>query len=120
MNNLKKNNIYHIGFWKTKVEKYIDPEWFGSNEYRACLKYLQTGRIKRRYKGFAKCQLCGIRLGTKDMITSDGKWIFPEEYDHYLIKHKVKPDRAQFIKDAINWAAKQKLSKIVIKLNTIT
>jgi acyl-CoA synthetase (AMP-forming)/AMP-acid ligase II len=92
-----------IGFWKNRVEKYINTLWFESDEYKACLKYLQTGRTSKRYKGYAKCRLCGTRLGTTDMITSDGKWIFPEKYEHYLIEHKVKPNKAQFIRDAVAW-----------------
>ena len=51
-----------IGFWKNRVEKYINTLWFESDEYKACLKYLQTGRTGKRYKGYAKCRLCETRL----------------------------------------------------------
>ena len=99
-----------IGFWKVKigVKKYINSNWFNSNEFRACLEYLQTGRSKNRYKGWAKCRICGVRLGTKDMVTRDNKWLFPEGYEHYLIKHQIKPNKTQFIRDAVNWTRKYK------------
>jgi hypothetical protein len=92
-----------IGFWKGKVRNCPDLRWFKSDEYQACLKYLQAGRKHRGYKGWANCRICGACLGTYDMITPDKKWIFPEEYDHYLTEHKLKPNKLQFIEDAVKW-----------------
>lgn len=97
-----------IGFWKGKVRNYPDLRWFQSNEYKACIKYLQAGRRDKGYKGWANCRLCGVRLGTYDMITPDKKWIFSEEYDHYLIEHKLKPNKIQFIIDAVNWTKRRR------------
>lgn len=93
-----------IGFWpKRKIEDRPNLTWFKSDEYLACIKYLQAGRKHRGYKGSAKCRICGVRLGSYDMITPDRKWLFPQEYDHYLTEHKLKPNKIQFIEDAVNW-----------------
>lgn len=97
-----------IGFWKDKIEDCPNLDWFQSKEYLACIKYLQAGHKHKGYKGWANCRLCGIRLGTYDMITPDRKWIFPERYDHYLIGHKIKPNKLQFIIDAVNWTKRRR------------
>jgi hypothetical protein len=42
-----------------------------------------------------------VSLGCCDMITPDGKWIFPQEWDtHYIAKHGLAPPR-EFIEDAL-------------------
>lgn len=92
-----------IGFWKEKDINYPDLNWFQSEEYHACIKYLNAGRKYKGYKGWANCRICKARLGTYDMISYDKKWIYPEGYEHYLIEHKLKPSRSQFIIDAVNW-----------------
>ena len=44
-----------------------------------------------------------VTLGACDMLTPDGKWIFPQMWDtHYIAKHGLTPDR-EFVKDAVAW-----------------
>ena len=68
----------------------------------ACVLYMGGAAKCAYYLGFASCRLCGVQLGVSDMLTPDKKWIFPEKWQHYILKHGVKPDEA-FIKDAVAW-----------------
>jgi hypothetical protein len=77
-------------------------------EMDACLVYIARSKGHRRYKGWADCRICEERLGDQDLITSDGRWIFPEGFDHYIKKHAVRPPRDKFIQDAIKYSDKVK------------
>lgn len=41
---------------------------------------------------------CNKNIGTKDL--SDGVWVWPEGFEHYIRKHHVKPG-AEFIRHTI-------------------
>jgi len=64
------------------------------------LKYISRSAVLVSYKGSADCRLCGICLGSRDMISQDGKWQFPEKYEHYIEEHNVVPS-LDFIIDAL-------------------
>jgi len=74
-------------------------------EVAACLDYMAAATVHQAWRGYAGCRLCNVRLGTTDQLTPDGIWIFPEQWEHYLVEHGVRPD-VDFIKDALAWRVK--------------
>ena len=91
-----------LGFWTEYPNSWFNPGWKDKEkiEIRACLKYIEDSKITSSYMGWANCRVCGIELGSSDMVTPDDKWIFPEKYEHYLIEHHVQPIE-EFILDAV-------------------
>lgn len=72
------------------------------------LHYMASSRVWERYMGWAECRLCGAHLGSADMITPDGRWVFPEKWEHYIIAHGVAPTDPDFSVDAVAWSRRQK------------
>ena len=60
-----------------------------------------TGHTESR--GFALCRICDHPLGYKDMLTPDGKFVFPQGWEHYFLIHSVRPDE-DFVAAARAWA----------------
>lgn len=94
-----------VGFWSGPQDYVIDGirNKREKRELKACLYYISKSRQVKRYKGWANCRLCGKRLGSCDMETPDGKFLFPQRFEHYLIEHNVEPPRRSFIKAAIKF-----------------
>jgi hypothetical protein len=105
-----------MGFWKLDSWDSEDAEDARDAEVRekcgimtdretvACLAYMEAASTTASYMGWATCRVkdCGTQLGTSDMLTPDGRWVFPERWDHYILAHGVRPDEA-FIQDALVW-----------------
>lgn len=54
------------------------------------ISYLRSQPTEHYYKGWSWCRICDKdRLGDSDQ--SDGVYLWPSGYVHYLEKHKVKP-----------------------------
>jgi hypothetical protein len=62
----------------------------------------------RRYKGFARCRICGDRLGASDMKW--GKYVWPQKAEHYVEKHDVWVPEFNDIIEAADVAYMQKQS----------
>lgn len=45
------------------------------------------------YLGWAECRMpgCSKHIGSKDL--SDGVWVWPEGFAHYIREHRVRPDK---------------------------
>ena len=87
-----------VGFWPEgkasrlrAIAKVTDPNWKKENPqaFAAIILYLGDPDSKKRYKGYAKCAVCGKPNGTMDY--HKGKWVFPEGYLHYVRDHHVVP-----------------------------
>jgi hypothetical protein len=76
-----------------------------SEQKESVLDYMKNSIPCESYMGYASCRLCDLILGSRDMITPDGKWVFPEKWDHYITGHSIKPE-ITFIKDAMIWTNK--------------
>lgn len=76
-----------------------------SEEKESVLDYMKNSIRCESYMGDARCRLCDVWLGSKDMITPDCKWVYPEKWEHYITSHSIKPDET-FIKDAMIWTNK--------------
>lgn len=98
----------HIGFWATKPgdpsglphpKDLVDNEWDPS-ERESVASYLDSGETVNSYRGFSFCRFgCGcFAMGSRDL--TDGTYLYPEGYSHYLREHGVKPPQ-EFIDHAL-------------------
>lgn len=95
-----------IGFWRTTpnsteelpwpTESY-DPRW-DDRERLHVAAYLDCGQEHAAYKGSSTCRICGRSNGSRDF--TDGTYLWPEGYSHYVRDHKVKPPQ-EFIDHAL-------------------
>lgn len=53
---------------------------------------LRNGQLRNVYKGSSLCRFCGCVNGSADL--TDGAWVWPEGYAHYLLAHGVVPPQA--------------------------
>ena len=98
-----------IGFWKnnagTEEGRNEVNSFHGSMddaETKCIIKYIEASEKGMGYMGWASCRACGDRLGSRDMSTPDGKFMFPQGYEHYILKHYVRPPE-EFIRAATEW-----------------
>jgi len=95
-----------MGFWEThNQEEILQYEGISPSDYYLVLHYMCAAKPIDHYFGRACCRICGVKLGCADMLTPDGKWIFPEKWQHYVIVHKLHPTEVAFISDAHTWTA---------------
>ena len=110
-----------IGYWKIpsnapieeqaqEVFDAIVPGWAETDEGTACAEYMKNGLKSTGYYGYANNRITGKAMGTCDMITPDGQWQFPEKWWIYIEQLSVKPQRREFIRNAVDWW-KDKLRK---------
>ena len=114
----------HVGFWKTEghaprlpfesvgllgrvaalligdaleahlpsVWDHIDRNW-DPREREKVLRYVSDPRHRSTaYMGFSTCRICGKSNGTADF--SDGWYVWPEGFGHYISQHSVRPPKA--------------------------
>ncbi len=108
-----------VGYWqsnqfdkdarKREVSAMIDKEWASSEEAQIVAKYLQAGIVETDWGSSAKCELCDEILGSHDMRGPDGRWKYPEGYEHYILAHGVKPPQEGMVKDAADWDMQQRI-----------
>lgn len=96
-----------VGFWRSTVDEdasglshpssLIDASWPLRERVRVAT-YLRAGRVLAAYHGYSHCRLeCGIPwnyMGSCDL--TDGEWVWPEGFSHYVEHHAVKPP-AEFL-----------------------
>lgn len=77
---------------------FVDERW--DPNARACtLAYLKGGRQHNAFLGFASCRLCAkADNGSRDL--TDGTFIWPEGYAHYVEAHGVRPPE-EFVAHAL-------------------
>ena len=91
----------HVGFWfdgpfSTFPNPYdlVDTKW-NATERERVVRYLCAGKQAMAWMGYSWCRFeCGIddsAMGVLDL--TDGIWIWPEGFAHYVEKHDVKPPR---------------------------
>jgi hypothetical protein len=71
--------------------EWIDKSW-NEAERQAVLAYLRVQPAWEHWRGYSWCRFDGCdnrRLGTTDR--SDGTYVWPEGFAHYIEKHGVKP-----------------------------
>jgi len=66
----------------------VDANWHPL-EKQLVLAHLKRGKVHQAWMGFSNCRFCGCENGTRDM--SDGVYVWPEGFAHYLLVHHVRP-----------------------------
>lgn len=97
-----------IGFWTDRSEftqpigavdprTLVDASWDATERARV-VAYLKNGVTHETWRGFSYCRFeCGRpshKMGSRDL--TDGVYVWPEGYAHYVEDHLVKPP-ADFI-----------------------
>lgn len=91
-----------VGYWRDPNDPstaaypdphdWVDPNW-DPKERAAVARYLRRGEESMVYPGETWCRFrCGIddaKMGTRDL--TDGQWVWPEGFAHYVEKHHVRP-----------------------------
>lgn len=100
-----KNLTKPVCFWncenfsdkdaKQEALSHVVPGWNLTPEAKYCVELMETGRSVSRYKGTAMCRICEKRLGSADNINQG--WIYPEDWQHYILEHSVKPWDEEFL-----------------------
>lgn len=91
--------LIRVGFWTKRPEEpkedgllwpgdLVDPGWDHQLALRV-VNYLMNQPVILRYRGFAFCRLCAEVVGSCDY--SDGAYVWPEGFGHYVEQHRVKP-----------------------------
>jgi len=89
---------------------FVDPAWDPAQR-RAVIAYTKhDGFHSQQYMGYSSCRLCDKNNnGTADY--TDGVWMWPEGYAHYLDAHSVRPPQ-EFIhhvaNELVRWAEEQR------------
>lgn len=92
-----------VGFWRGGASRedlpdpheLVDPSWPIVERARVAA-YLREGDIEASYLGYSACRFrCGIpasALGASDL--TDGRWVWPQGFAHYVEVHGVRPPQA--------------------------
>lgn len=106
----EEDRMIKVGFWSggyggndqyPNVEDHIDPEWSPLIK-EAVLMHLRAGETIHRYKGWSDCRICKEDNGSAEL--TDGVYIWPQGFAHYIIEHDVKPPQ-EFIDHVIRCAS---------------
>lgn len=69
----------------------------------AVVMYLAAAKQHQRYRGMASSRMDGSMLGSADMITCDGEFVFPERWgEHYVQKYNISPPQ-EVVEVALEW-----------------
>lgn len=80
----------YLGWHLPDPYDFMDPSW-DATERATVVAYLRAGQLQVVWYGISKCR---FRCGEQDMgaaCLSDGTYVWPEGFAHYLEKHAVRP-----------------------------
>jgi len=84
-----------IGYWKGNDSEYLpDPNDYIDAKWNVIEKTIITNYLKsaddfEHYFGMSNCRICDVINGTSEK--SDGVYIWPTGFPHYIEEHSVKP-----------------------------
>ncbi|MHA2427917.1 MAG: hypothetical protein ACXADB_07835 [Candidatus Hermodarchaeia archaeon] len=102
--------LIKVGFWSGNgeyndkyrdVKDHIDTGWSPLIK-EAVLMHLRAGKTDNHQKGWSDCRVCGKMNGSTEQ--TDGTYIWPDGFAHYIIEHNVKPPQ-EFIDHVIRCAS---------------
>ena len=80
-----------IGYWDSHIkDDFIWPQEIVSDNVKykeEIAEYLKNGNTAIQWQGHSGCRICQKTLGSKCL--TDGKYIWPEKLEHYVIEHNV-------------------------------
>lgn len=71
------------------AQDFVDTDW-QPNERDRVVRYLEAGKEKHAWRGWSDCRFCSKHNGSRCL--TDGHYVWPEGFSHYLKEHGVKPD----------------------------
>jgi hypothetical protein len=105
--------LMRVGYWQEpgfvsallsglpRVEDCVDTNWDPAERARV-IGYLKRGKVKDQWMGYSDCRLCGALNGSACL--TDGVYVWPEGFAHYLEAHGVKPPQ-HFVAHALRRGA---------------
>lgn len=99
----ERSNLKTVGYWRNDPladlpdhldlphpKDFVDPQW-DIEERQKVMRYLDNGYICLQCMGPSWCRMgCkSVWMGSHDF--TDGTWMYPEGYVHYLDVHGVRP-----------------------------
>lgn len=86
-----------IGYWYSHSDpdfpnpkKFVDHKW-DKTERQIVIAHLKNGKFYEGWMGWSNCRFCGCNNGYACL--TDGVYVFPEGFAHYVEEHDVKPDQ---------------------------
>ena len=84
-----------IGYWRKHQDEHSDLPWpeegrLSPEAKKLVADYLQSGREHAAWMGQSKCRICGCYNGST--CRTDGEFVYPEGYAHYILDHNIMPD----------------------------
>ena len=85
-----------IGYWRQKKDSNEFLPWpeesgrLPRESKQRVAEYLMKGKEHAAWMGFSTCRICGKLNGTTCL--TDGEFVYPEGYAHYILDHNVTPD----------------------------
>lgn len=91
-----------VGFWWSatlshlkeyadlpRPHDHVDPDWDAA-ERTMIIDYVEDPKFaSTQYRGMSQCRFCAKFNGSKDY--TDGTYLWPQGFGHYLKEHEVKP-----------------------------
>lgn len=76
---------------------FVDPQWDPDERGMVLLYVEQFGAFSQQHvrfswRGYSTCRICGARNGS--VCISDGTFVWPEGFAHYIREHQVRPPPA--------------------------
>jgi len=89
--------IIKVGYWYSAApenQEYTRPQarplaWAGQWEFLNALRVVESESVKKHYKGWSTCRICGCKNGSSDYTYKCFRW--PSGFAHYVEVHNVKP-----------------------------
>jgi hypothetical protein len=91
-----ENELKAVGYWRKHEDSTEDLPWpdkirkLPDDIKHKVLLYLNRGEIKYHWRGFSNCRICAKANGS--VCLTDGIFIWPEGYSHYISEHDVMVD----------------------------
>ena len=91
-----QNGLQFLGYWKSQSEPdlpdpldYVDNDW-DSDDRALVVAHLVAGEVWESWRGNSVCRfLCGQDTGSR--CFTDGAYVWPEGFAHYVAEHGVRP-----------------------------
>lgn len=92
----KSRPVRAIGYWRSQWQPdlpnpldFVDRDWSPAERDRV-IDHLDGGQEFAAWRGISNCRFCNRMNGSRCL--TDGIFVWPEGFSHYLREHGVRPD----------------------------